>query len=78
MPNDTDMLTKFREMGKKYYTRDIVLDFVIAGSKDDVTKRIEQYIDAGVDHFFFRDFSPDKEKSVEVLSKEILPYFRNS
>lgn len=77
MPNDTEMLQKFREMGKKYYSRDMVMDFVIAGSKDDVVKRLEEYIDAGVDHFFLRDFSPDKEKSVKVLSEEILPYFRS-
>lgn len=76
MPNDTDMLRKFREMGQKYYSRDMVMDFVIAGSKEDVIKRIEEYIEAGVDHFFFRDFSPDKEKSFDVISKEILPYFR--
>lgn len=77
MPNDTEMLRKFREMGQKYYSRDIVMDFIIAGSKEDVINKMETYIEAGVDHFFLRDFSPDKEKSFEVLSKEILPYFRN-
>ncbi len=77
MPNDADMLRKFREMGEKYYSREILLDFVIAGSKEDVTKRIEEYVDAGADHFILRDFSPDREKSVEILSKEILPYFRD-
>jgi len=76
MPNDTDMLRKFREMGQKYYSRDIVMDFIIAGSKQEVIKKMEDYIEAGVDHFFLRDFSPDKEKSFEVVSKEILPYFR--
>ncbi len=76
MPNDSDMLRKFKEMGEKYYSRDIVMDFVIAGSKQDVIKRIEEYIEAGVDHFFLRDFSPDKEKSFDIISKEILPYFR--
>ncbi len=76
MPNDSEMLRKFREMGAKYYSREIVLDFVIAGSKRDVIKRIEEYIEAGVDHFIFRDFSPDRKKSLRILSKEILPYFR--
>lgn len=76
MPNDADMLRKFREMGEKYYSREILLDFVIAGSKEDVIKRMEEYVHAGVDHFILRDFSPDREKSVEILSKEILPYFR--
>ncbi len=58
-------------------TVNILLDFVIAGSVKDVKDRIEQYIRAGVDHFVFRDFSPDKKKSLRVLSKEIIPHFRN-
>jgi len=78
MPNDKEMLQKFRDMGQKYYSRDIVMDFIIAGSKEDVIKKMETYIEAGVDHFFLRDFSPDKEKSFEIISKEILPYFRHS
>jgi alkanesulfonate monooxygenase SsuD/methylene tetrahydromethanopterin reductase-like flavin-dependent oxidoreductase (luciferase family) len=78
MPNDPDMLGKFREMGAKYYTREIVLDFVIAGSKKDVIKRLEEYVEAGVDHFILRDFSPDRKKSLKVLTKEVLPYFRAS
>jgi len=78
MPNDTDMLERFREMGKKYYTREIVLDFVIAGSKSDVIKRMEEYIDAGVTHFIFRDFSPDRNESLRILSEEILPHFRGT
>lgn len=76
MPNDTDMLRKFKEMGDKYYSRELMLDFVIAGSKQEVIKRLESYIDAGVDHFILRDFSPDKTRSFDVLSKEVLPHFR--
>jgi hypothetical protein len=30
MPNDTGMLKRFREMGDKYYSREIVFDFVAA------------------------------------------------
>lgn len=78
MPNDSEMLRKFREMGQKYYSRDIVLDFIIAGSKEEVISKMEDYVDAGVDHFFLRDFSPDKEKSFKVISEEIIPYFNKS
>jgi alkanesulfonate monooxygenase SsuD/methylene tetrahydromethanopterin reductase-like flavin-dependent oxidoreductase (luciferase family) len=77
MPNDTDMIKRFREMGAKYYSRDIVEDFVISGSKTDAIKKIESYIAAGVTHFIFRDFSPDRQASLRALSKEILPYFRH-
>jgi alkanesulfonate monooxygenase SsuD/methylene tetrahydromethanopterin reductase-like flavin-dependent oxidoreductase (luciferase family) len=76
MPNDTDMIKRFREMGAKYYSRDIVEDFVISGSKADAIEKIERYIAAGVTHFIFRDFSPDRQASLRTLSKEILPYFR--
>jgi len=76
MPNDTGMLKRFREMGDKYYSREIVFDFVAAGSKRDVIGRLEEYADAGVEHFIFRDFSDDREMSMEILSGEIIPYFR--
>jgi alkanesulfonate monooxygenase SsuD/methylene tetrahydromethanopterin reductase-like flavin-dependent oxidoreductase (luciferase family) len=76
MPNDDDMLRRFREMGARYYSKDIVQDFVIAGSKNNVIKRLEEYIQAGVNHFILRDFSPDRKKSLKALSEEIMPYFR--
>ncbi len=78
MPNDPEMLKRFREMGKKYYSREILLDFVIAGSKRQVIERMEQYIRAGVDHFILRDFSPDRKRSYRALTKEIIPYFRGA
>lgn len=78
MPNDTEMLRKFREMGAKYYSREILLDFVIAGSKQDIIRRLEEYIEAGVNHFIFRDFSPDRKKSRRILAKEIMPRFRDT
>jgi alkanesulfonate monooxygenase SsuD/methylene tetrahydromethanopterin reductase-like flavin-dependent oxidoreductase (luciferase family) len=77
MPNDTDMIRRFREMGAKYYSRNIVEDFVISGSKMDAIKKIEKYTEVGVTHFIFRDFSPDRKASLRILSKEILPYFRD-
>lgn len=76
MPNDTGMLKRFKEMGDKYYSREIVFDFVAAGSKRDVIERLEEYADTGVDHFIVRDFSPDREASMNVMSGEIIPYFR--
>jgi alkanesulfonate monooxygenase SsuD/methylene tetrahydromethanopterin reductase-like flavin-dependent oxidoreductase (luciferase family) len=76
MPNDPEMLRKFREMGDKYYTREIVFDFVAVGSTKDVIKRFEEYADVGVEHFILRDFSPDKKWTFDTLSREILPYFR--
>lgn len=77
MPNDPIMLRKFREMGDEYYTQEIVMDFIIAGTPAQVRERIEQYIKAGVDHFIFRDFSPDRDYSYRVLTRSIMPGFRD-
>ena len=76
MPNDAEMLKKFREMGQTYYTREIVSDFVIYGSAEDVKKRLEEYIASGVNHCILRDFSPDLDYSFKVLSEKVLPTFR--
>ena len=76
MPNDKEMLTKFREMGQKYYTREILSDFVIYGTAEDVKTRLEEYINSGVNHFILRDFSPDLDYSFDVLTKQVLPSFR--
>lgn len=77
MPNDREMLQKFRDMGNKYYKREIVEQFVICGTPEDVISRIENYIASGVDHFILRDFSPDREYSFDILTKQILPCFRS-
>lgn len=75
MPNDPAMLKRFREMGEKYYTREILSDFVVYGTAGDAIKRFEQYAEAGVTHFIVRDFSPDLEYSLNALSKEITGHF---
>ena len=76
MPSDKQMISKFREMGSQYYSREILEDFVICGTPGDIRASLERYIDAGVDHFILRDFSPDRDYSFNVLSKDILPYFK--
>jgi len=75
MPNDSQMLSRFREMGQKYYTREILSDFVVYGTAEDVRKRLQEYIDSGVNHFILRDFSPDLVYSFEVLTNEIINSF---
>lgn len=72
MPNNAVMLKRFREMGQRYYTREILSDFVIYGTADDVRKRLDEYIKAGVNHFILRDFSPDPGYSFKVISEKII------
>ncbi|MGI9533629.1 MAG: LLM class flavin-dependent oxidoreductase [Thermodesulfobacteriota bacterium] len=76
MPNDTEMLKKFREMGQKYYTREILSDFIIYGTAEDVKTRLDEYINCGVNHFILRDFSPDLEYSFNILTRQVLPSLR--
>ncbi len=76
MPNDPDMLTRFRQMGETYYTREILSDFVIYGTAGDAIKRFEEYIEAGVTHFIIRDFSPDLEYSFNTLAGEVISHFK--
>lgn len=78
MPNDKDMIGKFREMGNKYYSRDILENFILCGKPEDIISRMEDYINAGVDHFILRDFSPDKQYSFNALRDKIMPYFRDN
>ena len=78
MPNDSEMLAKFREMGQKYYTREILSDFVIYGTAEDIKVRLEEYIKSGVNHFILRDFSPNLDYSFDILTKQVLPSFRQS
>lgn len=77
MPNDKEMINKFREMGKRYYDREIVEKFVLSGSPADIIAGMEKYIEAGVDHFILRDFSPDKDYSFNKLRDRIIPHFRS-
>lgn len=66
---------KIIELGK-LYSKEAVLDFTLSGSAKDCIKRIEEYIDAGVNHFLLHDFSADREWSYSVLTDEVIPYFR--
>ncbi len=66
---------KLRELGN-LYSKEAVFDFSLSGSPKDCIKRIEQYIDAGVNHFIIHNFSTAPEWSYKVLTKEVIPYFR--
>ncbi len=69
LPTNREMIQKFKEMGEKYYTREMLEDFVIFGTPKQVAERIGEYEKAGVNHFIFRDFSPDRNFSLKTLSE---------
>lgn len=75
LPTDEEMKAKFRVLGT-YIPREVVLDFIIAGAKDDCIRRFEEYINHGVEHFVIHDFSPDPEEAFRTLAQEVVPYFR--
>jgi len=66
---------KLIDLGKQF-SKEAVFDFTLSGSARDCIKRIEEYIDAGVNHFLLHNFSADYDWSFEVLTKEVIPYFR--
>ena len=60
----------------KLFSKEAVFDFTLSGSAKDCIKRIEEYIEAGVNHFLIHNFSADREWSYKVLTEEVIPYFR--
>lgn len=66
---------KIIEQGK-LFSKEAVFDFTLSGSAKDCIKRIEEYIEAGVNHFLIHNFSADRDWSYKVLTEEVIPYFR--
>jgi alkanesulfonate monooxygenase SsuD/methylene tetrahydromethanopterin reductase-like flavin-dependent oxidoreductase (luciferase family) len=58
------------------FSKEAVFDFTLSGTAHDCIKRIEEYIDAGVNHFLIHNFSADRDWSYKVLTEEVIPYFR--
>ncbi len=66
---------KLADLGK-YFSKESVFDFTLSGSAEDCIKRIEEYIDAGVNHFLIHNFSADPDWSYKVLTERVIPFFR--
>jgi alkanesulfonate monooxygenase SsuD/methylene tetrahydromethanopterin reductase-like flavin-dependent oxidoreductase (luciferase family) len=66
---------KIIEQGK-LFPMEAVFDFTLSGSARDCIRRIEEYIEAGVNHFLLHNFSADREWSYKALTEEVVPYFR--
>jgi alkanesulfonate monooxygenase SsuD/methylene tetrahydromethanopterin reductase-like flavin-dependent oxidoreductase (luciferase family) len=66
---------KIVDLGKQF-SKEAVFDFTLSGTARDCIKRIEEYIDAGVNHFLIHNFSADPDWSYEVLTEQVIPYFR--
>jgi alkanesulfonate monooxygenase SsuD/methylene tetrahydromethanopterin reductase-like flavin-dependent oxidoreductase (luciferase family) len=57
------------------FSKEAVFDFTLSGTAHDCIKRIEEYIEAGVNHFLIHNFSADRDWSYKVLTEEVIPYF---
>jgi alkanesulfonate monooxygenase SsuD/methylene tetrahydromethanopterin reductase-like flavin-dependent oxidoreductase (luciferase family) len=66
---------KFIDQGK-LFSKEAVFDFTLSGSAKDYIKRIEEYVEAGVNHFLIHDFSADRDWSYKVLTEDVIPYFK--
>src|SRR5579884_45836 len=58
------------------FPKEAVFDFTLSGTAHDCIKRIEEYINVGVNHFLIHNFSADRDWSYKVLPEEVIPYFR--
>ncbi len=75
-------LPTIRESSKSY-ERDVddmqfALDHHIIGSVDDVRRRVDEFIEAGVDHFELKIIYPNLGSMFEQMalwSKEIIPHY---
>ena len=72
---DTRDRQKIVDLGNEF-SKEAVFDFTLSGSANDCIKRIEEYIDAGVNHFLIHNFSADPDWSYEVLTERVIPFFR--
>jgi alkanesulfonate monooxygenase SsuD/methylene tetrahydromethanopterin reductase-like flavin-dependent oxidoreductase (luciferase family) len=66
---------KIVDLGKQF-SKEAVFDFTLSGSAKDCIRRIEEYIDAGVNHFLIHNFSSDPHWSYKVLTEQVIPFFR--
>ncbi|MGH7792815.1 MAG: hypothetical protein ACREOB_10935, partial [Thermodesulfobacteriota bacterium] len=60
----------------KLFSKEAVFDFTLSGSAKDCIRKIEEYIEAGVNHFLLHNFSAHREWSYKILTKQVIPYFR--
>jgi alkanesulfonate monooxygenase SsuD/methylene tetrahydromethanopterin reductase-like flavin-dependent oxidoreductase (luciferase family) len=66
------------------YERDVdniqfALDRHIIGSVDDVRRRVEEFIEAGVDHFELKIIYPtldSLESQMEIWAEQVLPHYQ--
>lgn len=56
----------------------VIRSYCVLGSVKDCIKRLEEYVEAGSTHFIFSWACPpeDRPRHMEVVAKEIIPYFR--
>lgn len=66
---------KLREAIKSL-PEDIITDFCIVGTPNDVREKIEDYVDAGVNHFVFVNLGPDPKFVGNVLLERVYPSFQ--
>ena len=71
-----------RWLGGQYlYSGDfmnIVGSYCVLGSVRECIRRLEEYVDAGAEHFLFNWACPpqDRPRHIETAAKEIIPYFK--
>ena len=71
-------MTKGRYPPPKFITDEMVEDFAVAGSPDEVIEMIMQYEKLGVTIFdFLSPLGPDVTGALQIIKEDIIPAFRS-
>lgn len=78
--DETDQLSKAYQAGDHEYlykniSRQYLEAFAVAGTPRDVIEQLERLADLGVDHVTLNEPGPNRNEALELLAKEVLPYF---
>lgn len=73
---NSEWVEKFLAYGELIPT-EAAIEFSIAGTAEDCTNKIDEFIKAGVKHFLLLNVGPDPRQVMKAYSEEIIPYFKS-
>ena len=76
LPYSEDLI-KFKQYGNSI-PDEALIEFSISGTVEQCIKKIEEYIKAGVKHFILVNVGPNIKQVIEIYSKQIIPYFKET
>jgi alkanesulfonate monooxygenase SsuD/methylene tetrahydromethanopterin reductase-like flavin-dependent oxidoreductase (luciferase family) len=72
---DSEWIEKFLQYSE-LIPKEAAVEFSVAGTAEDCIDKIEEYIEAGVNHFLLMNVGPDPRQVLQSYSEEIIPHFK--